>query len=125
MIDVPLKLALLVTARLAAAALVIPAVEESVRLSAVLTPLSCVLGSSAMFTAPAELNVRLPKFIVSPAWSPSVIDVPLKLALFATARLALAALVIPAVEESVRLSAVLRRSTACSNPRRCSPPRRS
>ena len=52
------------------------------------------------------MNVRLPKFIASPAWLPSVIDVPLKLALFATARLAAAALVIPAVEESVRLSAV-------------------
>ena len=87
--------------------MVIPAVDESVRLSAVLTPLSCVLESSAIATAPAELNVRLPKFMASPAWLPSVIDVPLKLALFATARLAAAALVIPAADESVRLSAVL------------------
>ena len=67
MIDVPLKLALFATARLAAPATVIPAAEESVRLSAVLAPLNCVLESSAMFTAPAELNVRLPKFMASPA----------------------------------------------------------
>ena len=54
---VPEKLALFVTVRLAAAALVIAPVELSTRLLAVLVPESCVEESSAMLTVPGELKV--------------------------------------------------------------------
>jgi len=58
-------------------------------------------------TAPAELNTTEPKFIKSPAVVPSVMLVPLKLALFVTTTFAVASLVIPAVEVSERLWPVL------------------
>ena len=106
-IPVPLKLALLVTVTFAVASLVIPAVESNTKLFAVLVPLSNVLESSRIETAPGELNVSEPKFSTSPATLPSVILVPLRLALLVTVTFAVASLVIAAVEASTKLFAML------------------
>jgi hypothetical protein len=84
-IDVPPKLALFVTARLVDPSVIAP-VEVTLRLFAVFAPAKAVLESSWTVTTPAELNVSDPKFVVVPA-PPIEIDVPLKAALFVTARL--------------------------------------
>ena len=70
LMPVPLMLDVVVTVTLAPAASVIAPAEVRLRLFAVLMPLSCVSESSAMLTAPPDVNVRLPKFIESPAWLP-------------------------------------------------------
>ena len=68
---------------LAVAVLVIPAAEVNARLKPVLVPLRLVESSSLIVTAPAELNVNEPNWKLSPTIVPTVIDVPLRLALFA------------------------------------------
>ncbi len=52
--------------------------------SAVFAPVRSVAESSLIDTAPALLKVNDPKFVVSPASSPRVIDVPLRFALLVT-----------------------------------------
>src|SRR5438128_73630 len=127
---VPVRLALLVTASEAAAALVIAPAEFSTRLPAVLAPESCVALSSVTFTAPVVLKVSEPKFAVpaagmliapppeavnealaptlkvSVALFASVIAVPEKLAPLVIVWLVPALFVIVPVEASVRLLAV-------------------
>ena len=99
-IDVPLKLALFVTFRSPSTPSVIAPADVRARLSAVLEPASSVAESSLIATAPADVNVNVPKFVVSPPSSPSVIDVPLKLALFVTATFVPAASVMAADDVS-------------------------
>ena len=81
---VPLKLALFVIDRLEPVAWVIPAVEVTIRLPALLLPVNSVLLSSAMFTAPVTLKFRAPKLIESPIWLPSVIELATSEAVFVT-----------------------------------------
>ncbi len=69
-------------------------------------PVISVDESSVMVTAPVLLNVNEPKFVSFPAWSPSVIAVPLSDALFVTDRSALASSVIAPVLSSTSASAV-------------------
>src|SRR5438309_815612 len=104
---VALRLALFVTFSDALAALVSAPAELNSRLFAVLVPESCVAESSAIDTAPAELNVSDPKFIASPAWLPRVTVVPEKLALFVTVNEALAELLSAPVDVRDALLAVL------------------
>src|SRR5207248_11512379 len=106
-IAVPLSEALFVAARVALVAFVTAPVLESLRLAVALAPASWVAQSSAMLTTPLLLKVSEPKAKESPAWLPRSIDVPLKEALFVTARVALAAFVTAPVLERARLSAVL------------------
>ncbi len=86
MIEVPLKDALFVTVNeVAAASVIVPALVSTSE-SAVLVPVITVSESSLIDTAPAALNVSEPKFVVSPASSPSVIADPLRFALLVTVR---------------------------------------
>ncbi len=84
MIEVPLNDALFVTDSDVAAASVMAPALVSASASAVFVPVTWVAESSLIDTAPAELNVSEPKFVVSPASSPRVIDVPLRFALLVT-----------------------------------------
>ena len=105
-IVVPLRLALLVIARLEPKAWVIPAVEVTIRLSALLLPVNCVLLSSAMFTAPVTLKFSLPKLIESPIWLPGVIELATSEAVFVTLNEALVAFVIAPCEPRIKSEAV-------------------
>ena len=113
-IDVPLTSAKLVTVTLVAVASVIAAVESRSRLSAVLTPTMLVFESSLMTTAPALLNVRLPKSVALPTSSPSVMDEPEKLALLVIARSPSAPSVIAPFAETVRLADAMEPSKAAA-----------
>ncbi len=105
-ISVPDNVALFVTVSdVLAASEIAPALVRT-RESAVFVPLICVAESSVMTTAPAELNVSEPKFVVSPALSPSVMLVPLKLALFVTVNDVFAASVIASALVRTNESAV-------------------
>src|SRR5216684_1756145 len=97
--------ALLVTVRLAFAALVNAPAETRVRLLAVLVPVNNVELSSLMLTAPPLLKVSEPKLKVSPAWLPRSMLVAVNEALLVTVRLAFAALVKAPAETRVRLLA--------------------
>ncbi len=66
-----------------AASVIAPALLSTSE-SAVFVPISPVAESSLIETAPAEVKVNEPKFVVSPASSPSVIEVPLSAALLVT-----------------------------------------
>ena len=105
-IVVPLKLALFMIARLEPVAWVIPAVEVTIRLPALLLPVNSVLLSSAMFTAPVALKFRPPKLIVSPVWSPSVIELATSEAVFVTLSEALAAFVMAPCDPRIKSEAV-------------------
>src|SRR5207244_9317252 len=72
--DVMGRLALLGAVRLAEALSVMAAAEDNSRLSAVEVPVRLVAESSLIDTAPAELKVSVPKFMVSVPVSPRVID---------------------------------------------------
>ena len=61
-----MKLALFVTVKLDEAVFVSAPVEDRMRLLLVLVDVRLVAEFSAILTAPAELNVRLPKLMVSP-----------------------------------------------------------
>ncbi len=106
MIAVPLRFALFVTVSDVFAASVMAPALVSVNEFAVFVPVMSVAESSVMTTAPAVLNVSDPKFVVSPASSPSVIDVPLRDASFETVSDVLAASVIAPALVSTRESAV-------------------
>ena len=87
--------------------------ETNVRLSLVLMPDSCVSESSLIDTAPpAVLNVRLPKFVLLPTSSPSVMVEPEKLALLVMSRSPVVPSVTVPVAETVRLPAVTKPSRA-------------
>src|SRR5207302_5590321 len=84
---VPDRLALLVTVTLAVASLVSAAAELSTRLLAVQVPHSVVPLTSAILTAPAELNPNEPKFSATAGVVVfRSIDVPDSAALPVTAR---------------------------------------
>ncbi len=93
-IEVPDSEALVVTVSEAPAASVIAPALFNTSESAVFVPATSVAESSVMTTAPALLNVSDPKFVVSPALSPSVMLVPFRFALFVTVSEVLAASVI-------------------------------
>src|SRR5207249_2721101 len=105
-IVVPARLAFPVTERLALLASLSAPVEARTRLAAVEVPLRVVSLSSLTVTAPAEVNVSVPKFIVSDVAAPRVIVVPARLAFPVTERLALLASLSAPVEARTRLAAV-------------------